>query len=123
MTNFPLTKFIHIWQLSLNTIEWIAKSMIFLKYYKFSEKIRIFEKLYKNFLKIKKSAITQKYYHIFFKFSRKEIFFTIFCFFPSIFLFLRSPYGFTAGNIGLKLHIVKNITKGNNWPQADFFIF
>ena len=56
LTNLPLAKLIHICQLSLNTIELLAKSEVF-------ENICILQKIgiHENFLIIQISAITQNY--------------------------------------------------------------
>ena len=68
----------------------------------------------------------QKFYkkelNIFFQiFPRQWFFFHVSVLFFSNFDFLRFPYGLTGINICLKLHIIEDITKGNNWAQADFW--
>ena len=57
LTNFPSAKSIHIWQLSLMTIEWLAKSRVLESFLKKRHLCEIWQEIP---IIIKKRAITQK---------------------------------------------------------------
>ena len=144
MTNFPVAKSIYIWQLSLKTIEWLAKPRLFDNIWNFirnrysSEISLIIHKKsnkchnsktitnYKILIAlcstaIKSSTKKKRVNNFFSNFSRKVFFFTLFCFFLQILFVLRSPSDSTALMIWLRLHIIKYITKWNNCLRAEFW--
>ena len=87
LTNFPLAKSINICQLSLNTIEWLAKSRICENIWNFHGN-RHFCEIHKTFLRNQKSAIIQKLSRIL-KFCKKKTDNFFIHFFPENYFFLH----------------------------------
>ena len=93
-------------------------------------KIGISVKFHWKFLKNQKRGITQKLSRILSNRNKKfyknelKIYFQIFprkwFFFNFLNIFSRSLYGSTTFIIRLKLHIMKDINKGNNYQQPEF---